>query len=400
MDNVQVFVHYHVQLLVNRMQRWRVHFEAIVKVTSPDIIRLVAQVRAMATVVRWTPIPPPVQTQLERLNIVRAVRGTLGIGASDLSEEEVGLIIDAPAEEAVLGPGREIEEQEVRNAETSMELIARRLREYPNALISENLIADLHEILTSGIKYPSNRPGRYRTDLDPAGDMVSFPEHAEVPRVIANFVHWFNNNAPATWDPVIRALAAHFYLISIQPFGDGNGRCARAVESYLLHQAGISARGFYSLANFYHRRRTEYAEVLDHVRFRSDPDITPFISFGLDGLVEELTSVQGEILAALRRISFRDFARETLSSVGKAGTPGGERQLALLIELSQGPVSVRRLRSGKHALSNLYRAVTSKTLMRDIDFLKRRNLVFTTGDLLEANLGVMAPSSNLPALWN
>lgn len=382
------------------MQPWRVHFETIVKVTNPDIIRRVAQVRALATVVRWTPIPPPVQQQLERSNIVRAVRGTLGIEGRDLSEEEVGLIIDAPGEEPVLGPGRETEEQEVRNAETSMELIARRLMEYPNALISEILIADLHEILTSGIEYPHNRPGRYRSDLAPAGGMVSFPEKAEVPLVMVNFIHWFNNNVPTTWDPVIRALAAHFYLISIEPFGDGNGRCARAVESYLLHQAGISARGFYSLANYYHRHRTEYAEVLDHVRFRSDPDLTPFISFGLDGLVEELTAVQGEILAALRRISFRDFARETLSGAGKSGTPGGERQLALLIELSQGPVSMRGLRSGKHALSSLYRAVTSKTLMRDIDFLKRHDLVFTTGDLLEANLGAMAPSSTVPALWN
>ena len=45
---------------------------------------------------------------------------------------------------------------------------------------------------------------------------------------------WFAEGKPRTWDPAVRAIAAHFYVISIHPFGDGNGRTSRAVESFLL----------------------------------------------------------------------------------------------------------------------------------------------------------------------
>jgi Fic family protein len=89
---------------------------------------------------------------------------------------------------------------------------------------------------------------------------------------MAEFFKWFNSGSAAHWNPVIRAIVAHFYVISIHPFGDGNGRTSRAVESYLLYQAGVNARGYYSLANYYYRNRPEYVSMLDHVRFVSDPD--------------------------------------------------------------------------------------------------------------------------------
>ena len=75
---------------------------------------------------------------------------------------------------------------------------------------------------------------------------------------MTEFVEWFNSGVAASWDPVVRAVVAHFYLASIHPFGDGNGRTSRAVESFLLYGAGVNARGFFSLANYFYRNRQEY----------------------------------------------------------------------------------------------------------------------------------------------
>ena len=41
----------------------------------------------------------------------------------------------------------------------------------------------------------------------------------------------------------IRAALAHYYSALIHPFGDGNGRTARAIEAILLKSAGIK-KGF------------------------------------------------------------------------------------------------------------------------------------------------------------
>jgi hypothetical protein len=203
------------------------------------------------------------------------------------------------------------------------------------------------------------------------------------------FIHWFNEGEPTLWDPIIRAIVAHFYVVSIHPFGDGNGRTARGVESLLLYQSGVNARGFYSLANFYYRNREKYVQTLDQVRFQTNGNLTPFVLFALQGLVEELESLHNEVIAEVQIISFRDYVREELATSGKIGTRAGERMLHLALELGAEPVSLKALRSGKHPLSRLYRSVTAKTLSRDIAFLREHELIVINGDNMIANLDLM-----------
>ena len=146
---------------------------------------------------------------------------------------------------------------------------------------------------------------------------------------------------------MLRAIAAHFYVVSIHPFGDGNGRTARAVESFLLYKAGVNVRGYYSLANYFYQNRSEYVYNLNHVQTRGQTDLTPFVVFALEGLVQELEAVHAEVLAEVRIIAFRDYARQVLDDKGRLATSAGERQLRFLIELARGPVSLKDLRSAR-----------------------------------------------------
>ena len=371
------------------MPRWDVHFNMMVSAHDQDIVRNVARVHALASVIRGIPIPPYVQERLDTLNIVRAVRGTTGIEGTELTEEEVGEILVSPEGHRVLPRGREREEREVRNAEELMLFVGRQLTQSPHLPISEALIRRFHEIVTKGIDYEYNSPGRYRTFQVNAGSYLPPESGEDVRTLMSAFIEWFNSGPPTSWDPVIRAIAAHFFVVSTHPFGDGNGRTSRAVESYLLYQAGVNARGYYSLANYYYRHRSEYIGMLDHVRFRSDPDLTPFVAFALKGLVEELEYVHDEVLSEVRIIAFRDYSREMLTRLGKLGTPTGERQLRFLWHVADESVSLRELRARRHSLSALYDGMTNKTLMRDVNFLKQQGLVIVDGDKLEANLAIM-----------
>ncbi len=123
--------------------------------------------------------------------------------------------------------------------------------------------------------------------------------------------------------------------------GDGNGRTARAAESYLLYQAGVNARGFYSLANYYYRNRAEYINHLRRVQSRARDDLTRFVLFALRGLSEELEAVHGDVIDEVRIISFRDHAGEVLRCAGKLGTPAGTRLLDLLAGIDRGEASRR-----------------------------------------------------------
>ena len=371
------------------MPSWEVHFDLTLRTSNPRIIQDVARIHALASVIRGIPIPPSVQQRLDRLNIVRAVRGTTGIEGTELSEEEVSLIVDSPPDVSPLGPGREREEQEARNANELMEYVAEYIRSNPNGQMSEPLILEFHRILTQGITYPYNEPGRYRNHAVTVGPYRPPGAGEDVQRLMTEFVRWFNMGAPTSWDPVIQAIVAHFYLVSIHPFGDGNGRTSRALESFLLYKAGVNVRGYYSLANYFYQNRPEYIDSLNLVQLRGETDLTQFVAFALTGLVQELEAVHAEVLEEVRIIAFRDYARENLTASDKLGTPAGERQLRLLIGLRDQTVSQKELRAGGHSLSRLYRDVTTRTLARDINTLKERGLIIVSGDEIRANLNLM-----------
>lgn len=371
------------------MQGREAYFEPVINVAHRQILEGVARVHALARVIRGIPIPPRVQQRLDRLNILRAVRGTTGIEGTELSEEEVDLVVESPPGAAPLGPGREREEQEVRNAETLMQYVGQYVQHNPTAPVTESLIMEFHRILTEGINYPHNEPGSYRNHSVIVGSYRPPPTGEEVRRLMSEFVRWFNTGLPTHWDPVLRAIVAHFYVVSIHPFGDGNGRTSRAVESFLLYKAGVNVRGYYSLSNYYYQNRPEYIANLNQVRQQEVFDLTPFVTFALKGLVQELEAVHEEVLAEVRILAFRDYARETLAESGKLGTPAGERQIRFLIGMGGNPVSLRELRSGGHPLSRLYRNVTTRTLSRDINALRQQGLIIVTGDEARANLELM-----------
>ena len=297
-------------------------------------------------------------------------------------------VLGAPPTEPVLSGGREREEREVRNADHLMREVAAYLDRWPNAPLTEDIVRWLHQMVTDGIDYPGNVPGTYRVRAVNVGN-YQCPDHSLVPDLIAEFTRWITTGPPRHWDTVVKAVVAHFYVVSIHPFADGNGRTSRAVESYLLYQSGVNARGFYSLANYYYRRRPEYTEQLNRARFRHDPDLTPFVRFALIGLVEELEFVHQEVIIEIREIAFRDYAREKLSIDGKLGRPTGDRMLDLLILLSSERVPLKDIRDGTHRLARLYRGVTTKTLARDIHYLEEAGLVVVSDGVVNANLAAM-----------
>ena len=364
------------------MPSWPIHFDLVVR-NEPELIGLTAAIHATAKAIRGVPLTPATADRLHRLNIVRAVSGTTGIEGVTLNEQEVDdILYGSPPR---LPPSRQREEQEVRNAHALFLRVESLLQEDPHAALTEQMVQEFHHIITGGITYHANLPGRYRTHGVTAGEYVA-PPAAEVPALMKRFIEWVNEGAGARLDPIVRAIAAHFLLVSIHPFGDGNGRLSRGVESFLLYKAGINVRGFYSLSNFYYQNRPDYIAALNHVRFVSDPDATPFVRFALEGLAGEIDHVQREVTDHTRLIAFLNFAGEQIAHGGGLERSAGRRQLEFVRRLGTDEAALADIRSNQHSLATLYRALGNRTLSRDVQALHTMGLIVVENGIVRANI--------------
>lgn len=371
------------------MATWEVRFDLDVDLRDPRLLQPVYAAQELASVINGIPLPPLTRSALNRLNIVRAVRGTTGIEGSDLSEDEVEQVLFAPNDSPVLPRARDREEREVRNASRVMESIARMLDRDPTMPLSEEIIREFHRRTTEGIDYPNNEPGEYRRHPVSAGEYVPPRDGDEVRRLMAEFLRWLNGTAAGSWPVVVRAVAAHFYFISIHPFGDGNGRTARAIESYLLYQDNVNKLGFYSLSNFYYRRRADYIEILDFVRFRSGGSLTRFLVFAANGLLEELQLIRDEVLMANKKVAFRDYANELLHGEELAAKVRIRLLLVMRAIEHDGELLERAVRSGAHPVAALYASLGDRAFARDLRRLQEYGLVVIMGGVIRPNFGLM-----------
>jgi Fic family protein len=99
---------------------------------------------------------------------------------------------------------------------------------------TENDLLYLHEIILKGID--DKNAGRYReVSVRISGSTVILPNPAKVPQLMREFMFWLHT---AQLHPVELASEAHYRLVTIHPFVDGNGRTARLLMNLLLMMQG------------------------------------------------------------------------------------------------------------------------------------------------------------------
>ena len=66
------------------------------------------------------------------------------------------------------------------------------------------------------------------------------PPPSELNYLMNEFVTWLNSVETLSLHPVRFAALAHYRLVHIHPFSDGNGRTSRLLMNLILMQAGIT----------------------------------------------------------------------------------------------------------------------------------------------------------------
>lgn len=99
------------------------------------------------------------------------------------------------------------------------------------------------------------------------------PPPAEVPLLVQEFVEWLNSEEALRLHPVRYAALAHYKLVHIHPFTDGNGRTSRLLMNLILMRAGFPP------VIIRKQDRLSYYKFLE---MANEGDVRPFIRFIAD----------------------------------------------------------------------------------------------------------------------
>lgn len=206
--------------------------------------------------------------------------------------------------------GQEIDIKEIVNyndALTYIETVVQSRRSEMSALeITEQMIQEINAILMQGIR--DEIAGKYRIKQVIVGDYLP-PEHYKVAQLMREFVAWLNNPQPPELSPILYTGIAHYQLVGIHPFEDGNGRTTRILTTLLFLRYGYRVTSFFALESYYNRDRRAYYIALasaDQYRVDGKPDLTRWLEYYVEGLLIEAERARARIDELLTRQPYRE----------------------------------------------------------------------------------------------
>ena len=240
-----------------------------------------------------------------------AVGGTLAIEGTILKDEE----IKESFEKADLCKRLEKKEQEAENTRRAYKYVKSEVdKDRSKFAYSERQIKQIHRHLTINVQYVSpNVPGQYRDTQAsfgyPQPKISFFRSRVDIEAVMQKFINWLNKTSTGilSGNELVKAIMAHYYLTEIHPFGDGNGRTARALESLVLYANNINPYCFPSLAKFWNDHRDEYILRLGDIRSTCDP--LDFVIWGIKGYLEQIKGVKERVLKKVKQLMLQDYVR-------------------------------------------------------------------------------------------
>ncbi|MCY3822651.1 MAG: Fic family protein [Nitrospinae bacterium] len=258
-------------------------------------------------------LPPEWGETLNKLNRVRAIHGTTAIEGNPLSEAEVSQQIEAQEQSADHQDATQLskEQIQIRNAGAAQTWVQERFKPGSDPFTLSDILI-MHKMITENADMTDNTPGQLRAfsvqvGSPSLGGVHRGAPHEELPGLMNEYIEFLRARKMEAEHPAIRALLAHFFLVTIHPFGDGNGRTSRLVEAGILFRGEYNVHGFYGLSNYFYRHDDEYKRLLQKCREEQPFNVTPFIAFGLQGFMEELKGINNFIKTKLNRIVYRNM---------------------------------------------------------------------------------------------
>ncbi|HVA96465.1 MAG TPA: Fic family protein [Candidatus Acidoferrales bacterium] len=332
---------------------------------SNKILKNIGIVEAAREVIDHAPLLPYYEKEFRKDAMVRSVHHGTHIEGNELNLDQAEKVIDG---QTVVARERDI--QEVINYRKVMEYLGESKVASEMKKIDEDFILKLHRMVVERI-LPEEKCGTFRVTQvvvknSLTGEVTFTPPAAlAVPVQIKEFIEFVNNTGSDDIHPVLKSGVAHYELVRIHPFVDGNGRVARVLSTFILFQEGYDIRKFFSLEEYFDNDAEGYYSALQSVG-KNDGNVTDWLEYFTQGLAIELSKIKEKI----EKISVDVKIKER-----QGGTPIllSDRQLKI-IEYIQKTGYLQN-----NGFKQLFPMVSEDTVLNELKYLIKHGLIKKTG---------------------
>ncbi len=208
---------------------------------------------------RFRPLPSVLVRNLEDWFRVELTYTSNAIEGNTLTRRETALVVD----KGLTVGGRLLAEHlEATNHACALDWVHEQVNRKPGSFKQRDIL-QIHNTILRGID--DANAGCYRTvAVRISGSTVVLPNPIKVPDMMTEFIKWIKT--ADNIHPIDLAAEAHYRLVSIHPFVDGNGRTARLMMNMILLMSG------YPPAIIAKRERLAYITALEKAQAGGSKD--------------------------------------------------------------------------------------------------------------------------------
>ncbi|WP_304333869.1 Fic family protein [Conchiformibius steedae] len=263
---------------------------------------------------------------------------------------------------------------------------------HKNSLLSVEMILKMHEIATLHAIENHAVAGEFRQsdeffigDRD-GNNLYQPPPSARLNELMQDFCDFINTNHNQTGQdfihPVVKAVAIHFLMGFIHPFGDGNGRTARALFYWFMLKSGYWLFEYISISRLLKNAPAKYTRAYLYVE-NDDLDLTYFLYHQAE-IIKRAIGELDDYVNDKQRV-FKEFSAQIARF--QTHTPLNNRQVGILQKAVK---ETGRMFSVKEVSHDF--AVSENTARKDLNGLKDLRLL---GVIKDGNSVLYVAQNNL-----
>jgi Fic family protein len=259
---------------------------------SNKILKNLNRISAAHNLIVNAPLIPKWEARLKKEAKVRSAHFSTAIEGNKLTLGEVKAIFEGKKIYA-----KKRDKQEVINYKKVLEFVDKE----PELIIET--IKKINEITLE--KLDEKERGQFRKiqnyivkEKEGIREIVYIPPTAkQVPKLMKDLIEWIKKSVNEDISPIIIAGIAHYELVSIHPFIEGNGRTARALATLILYKLGYDTKRLFSLEEYYDQDLKRYYSALQSgQKNRNGEDLSYWLEYFSEGIANEMTKIEKQIL--------------------------------------------------------------------------------------------------------
>lgn len=336
------------------------------------ILKDIGKIEASKEIVENAPLVPSFEKQFQGDAIFRIIYHGTHIEGNDLTEIQTKKVLEG---QEVYARPRDVQEViNYRNAVKLIDDLSKEEKPYDIDILTKIQAIVVYRVV------PEDKIGVLRKTQvvireEGTGKVImSPPSFVEVPYLLEDFFEWLNNSEAKEIHPVIRAAIAHYNLVAIHPFVEGNGRTARAFSILMMLKEGYDIKRFFAIEEHFDKDLASYYEAFFKVDTQAPDiaqrDLTPWIEYFINVVAIELEKIKEKVrkLSIDTRLKLKIGKQIALT----------ERQMRLVEYLSdQGAAAMRDLKT-------VLPMISEDTVLRELTDLMKKGIIKKEGSTKSA----------------